>query len=286
MEAPSPGTAAPERRYKHLAKQEDLSKVAHNEWVLCSALRHRGEVLLLDGVDLNTTTRLIAAGIDPAAIHVPNRSDFDAILRQGHVSHGNLYRSSVQTWAEAHASLRRPVSQIKTVWLDYTCRWGEHVRKTLVSLLRADVMGGGKADVFVTLNADRRCPSAKRLEEVQEEVRIIVTAADGYLDFPAGHNIEYGNGKGMFIVHAELYWALGVTEEREMPQPSPCAANDAPLFEQMQARAHAFRKEANSCRARSPDLKLRPLLAQTKPELASAVAAPRSDVAAEAGYDT
>jgi hypothetical protein len=241
-----------ERRYRHLAKREDVSKVLHNEWVVCSALRHRGsDVLLLDGVDLNTTSKLIAAGIDPESIHVPNRSDFDAILRQeGCGSRGNIYRSSVQTWAEAHASLRRPSSKIKTVWLDYTCRWAEHVRKTLSTLLRADVMGGGEADFFVTLNADRRCPSAKRLAEVQEEIRIIVMSANGSILFPADHNTEYGNG--MFIVHAELIWgALGVTEGEEPAR----TANDVPtLFEQMRAGARAFRKVANSCKARRATL--------------------------------
>ena len=117
---PKAHTVSVTRRYKAC---DTTTKQQHNAWVLSAAQDHQpsSAILVLDGADLNTTNTLIDGGIHPQSIHVPNKHDYDAIVSRHQVcSHGNLYRSTVQTWVETLAMLTEPPEPIKTVWLDYT----------------------------------------------------------------------------------------------------------------------------------------------------------------------
>ena len=68
------------RTYPHLEKSADLVKQQHNEWVVASATCHRYEILVLDGLDLQTSHSLMRAGVDAHRIHVPNLPDYDTLL--------------------------------------------------------------------------------------------------------------------------------------------------------------------------------------------------------------
>ena len=76
------------RRYPHVERSQDPVKRSHNDWVVASALEHGTDVLVLDGLDLNTTSLLIRAGVPYDAIHVPNRPDFDALMKRERATFG------------------------------------------------------------------------------------------------------------------------------------------------------------------------------------------------------
>ena len=85
-----------ERRYPHLERAANAVKQQHNAWVLEAAVRNGGDVVALDGVDLNTCNILVRGGVAAARIHVPNRPDFDAIVsRQSAGPAGTVYRLSL-----------------------------------------------------------------------------------------------------------------------------------------------------------------------------------------------
>ena len=245
--AKSPGI---ERRYKHIAKLGDSQKQRHNLWVLGSARAHQAHCLVLDGLNLFTTKTLIDGGIPVRCIHVPNKSDYDAIIAAAHPVHGNIYRCGVLQWAQSLVSLAPCVAAesrapgcasacngIKTIWLDFTCRWSTHVESTLALLLSPFVMGAGSGDLFLTLNADTRCPSAMRALGAQNYIRDLVMRKGGSVEFPLDRCEEYGNG--MFILQAAVNW-------------SSCFGDStagAALYERMRGEARAFRKEQNSLKA-------------------------------------
>lgn len=243
-----------ERRYKHVAKLCDLQKRRHNLWVLDSACYHRAHCLVLDGLNLFTTKTLINGGIPAQLIHVPNKSDYDAIVAANHLAHGNIYRSSVLQWVQALVSLTSPIvvepshsfasacsacDGIKTIWLDFTCRWSAHVERALTLLLSPSVMGNGLGDLYLTLNADTRCPTAMRADGARDFIANVVVQKGGSVEFPSDHSESYGNG--MFILHAAVNW-------------SSCHCNcsaGAALYERLRGETRAFRKEQNSMKARS-----------------------------------
>ena len=267
MQSPADGCAVPEhreiidatdalgfeRRYKHISKLGDSQKLRHNTWVLCSARTHDAHCLVLDGVNLFTTKTLIEGGIPAWRIHVPNKPDYDAIVAASHSQHGNLYRCSALQWAQALVSLDPTVAlepkpsccdcsrnPIKTIWLDFTCRWSVHVESTLKLLISPLVMGCGCSHLFLTLNADTRCPHALRAHDAQRFIADVVSRAEGAaVSFSPDHCEEYGNG--MFIVRAEVKWSCcegGVAAAAE-------------LYDRLRGEAHAFRKKENSLRAKT-----------------------------------
>jgi len=245
--------AGVERRYKHVSKLSDTTKLRHNEWVLRSARAHQAHCLVLDGVNLLTTKTLISGGIPAWCIHVPNKADYDAIVAASHSHHGNIYRCSVLQWAQALLSLRSLVASdatnpvppscaaacngIKTIWLDFTCRWSAHVEHALTLLLSPTVMGSRSSDLFLTLNADRRCPSALRTDGAQRFIADVVARSGGSVTFPSDRCEEYGNG--MFILQAAVSWCDG-----------GCTTGAA-LYERLRGEAHAFRKEENSLKGKA-----------------------------------
>ena len=239
-----------ERRYKHICKLSDSQKLRHNSWVLGSARARQAHCLVLDGVNLFTTKTLIDGGIPASRIHVPNKSDYDAIIASSHSFHGNIYRCSALQWTQALVSLAPPAAAepisssfagvcgfIKTIWLDYTCRWSSHVERALALLLSPSVMGASSSDLYITLNADTRCPSALHLDGVQKYIADSVTRTGGSVEFPSDHCEEYGNG--MFILLAVVNW--GSCSNR--------AIAGAELYERLIAEAYAFRKKENSLKA-------------------------------------
>ena len=244
--------AGVERRYKHLSKLDDCTKLRHNEWVLRSARAHQAHCLVLDGVNMFTSKNLINGGVPACRVHVPNKADYDAIVAAPRSPHGNIYRCSVLKWAQALVALS-PIgapdaslifsscaatsNDIKTIWLDFTCRWSAHVEHALTLLLRPTVMGAGSSDLFLTLNADSRCPSALRADGAQRFIADAVARAGGSVDFPADRCEEYGNG--MFILQAAVRWCDG------------CSSTGAALYERLRREAHAFRKEENSLQAKA-----------------------------------
>lgn len=241
-----------ERRYRHISKLGDSQKLRHNTWVLCSARAHESHCLVLDGVNLFTTRTLIEGGIASWRIHVPNKSDYDTIAAASHSSHGNVYRCSVLQWAQALVSLPSPVAAesnpplrtsacngIKTIWLDFTCRWSTHVDRALKLLLSPLVMGAGVSDLFLTLNVDTRCPDALRADGAQRFITEFVTGAGGTVEFPPDRCEEYGNG--MLILQAVVDW--GCCDSHH--------AAAAALYERLRGEAHAFRKGENSLKARA-----------------------------------
>jgi hypothetical protein len=246
------GGSGAERRYKHISKLSDSQKLRHNQWVLRSARTHESHCLVLDGVNLFTTRTLIEGGIASWRIHVPNKSDYDAIVSASHLSHGNIYRCSVLQWTQALMSLPSPVAAesnptlrssacngIKTIWLDFTCRWSAHVDRALQLLLSPSVMGAGVSDLFLTLNADTRCPNALRAEGALRFITEAVTRAGGSVEFPSDRCEEYGNG--MFILQAVVDWGCYDSHR----------AAAAALYERLRDEAHAFRKEENSLKAKA-----------------------------------
>jgi len=229
--------AAKQRLYKHAEKQACLDKSAHNDWVTQAAYTNMpAAVVVLDGVDLNTTQTLIAAGIPCEAIHVPNRSDFDAIVSHGHPRHGNLYRGAVQTLVEACSQIsdtdRVP---IRTVWLDYTGRWGQHVVRTLEMMFGCRMLGVGRSDLFITLSCDPRSTAAKPLEEVQELVEALAVSFGIAVEFEEKHTTNYG--RNMFIIHALLQCDVMESRVEQPPVGS--------LYGQLR-QTQAFRKAPNS----------------------------------------
>ena len=84
-------------------------KQQHNAWVLEAAVRNGGDVVALDGVDLNTCGILVRGGVAAARLHVPNRPDFDAIVsRESDGPAGTVYRATAQEFCEAYAALAPP----------------------------------------------------------------------------------------------------------------------------------------------------------------------------------
>jgi hypothetical protein len=240
-----------ERRYKHVAKLNDSQKRCHNSWVLSSARAHQSHCLVLDGLNLFTSQTLIKGGIPVHHIHVPNKADYDAILAANHPAHGNLYRCHVLEWIQALVSLTPHVAAdqssnciptcngIKTVWLDFTCRWSSHVERALMLLLSPLVMGTGFGDLFLTLNADTRCPAAMRADGARNFIREAVMKRGGIVDFPSDRCEEYGSG--MFIMLAAVKWGSCDCS---------CSAG-ATLYERLRREARAFRKEQNSLKAKA-----------------------------------
>ena len=227
-------------RYPHISKQHDAAKATHNSWILESALRHSSGVLILDGIDLNTTRTLLRGGVDMRRVHVPNRLDFDSIVRQSHPKHGNLYRCTVQGWASSYTSLPLPRAELKTIWLDYTGRWSAHVQSTLEVLVDKTVMGAGApADIFLTLNRDVRCPDAPGLEEVLQLLETLVIQSGATASFPRAQ--EYGSA--MFIIHARIIWG---GESNTNEQVDAYTAPDDLMFNSMRFGTRMFRKAANS----------------------------------------
>ena len=55
-----------ERRYPHVERAANAVKQQHNAWVLEAAVRNGGEVVALDGVDLNTCGILVRGGVAAA----------------------------------------------------------------------------------------------------------------------------------------------------------------------------------------------------------------------------
>jgi hypothetical protein len=240
-----------ERRYKHISKLDDSQKLRHNSWVLESARTHRSHCLILDGVNLFTTKMLSDGGIPLWRIHVPNKADYDSIVSASHCRHGNIYRSSVLQWLQALVSLSpRADSEsascgsnsayggIKTVWLDFTCRWNVHVQHALALLLSPAVMGTGPSDVFLTLNADTRCPTALRADGAQRFITETILRAGGTVEFPSDRCEEYGNG--MFIMQAAVAWGCCTCD----------TVVDAALYERLRGEARAFRKAENTLKAK------------------------------------
>ena len=153
------------RRYNHVERSQDPVKRSHNDWVVASALEHGTDVLVLDGLDLNTTSLLIRAGVPYDAIHVPNRPDFDALMKRERatfgggaagaapeVAVGHVYRATAQEFVDAYASLTKPARPVKTVWLDLNARWGLAVERTVRRLFACRMLGTGDADLFLTLS--------------------------------------------------------------------------------------------------------------------------------------
>jgi hypothetical protein len=240
-----------ERRYKHISKLGDSQKLRHNSWVLDSARARESHCLVLDGVNLFTSRTLSEGGIPVCRIHVPNKADYDAICAASHASHGNVYRCNVLQWVQALTSLAPRVAaasnppschcacnNIKTIWLDYTCRWGDHVVRALKLLLSPLVMGAGASDMFLTLNADTRCPHALRADGAQRFIADAVVRAGGTVEFPLDRCEEYGNG--MFILQAVVTWRCCDGGR------SAAAA----LYERLRDEAHVLRKKENSLKAK------------------------------------
>lgn len=241
------------RRYPHSRQTRDPVKIAHNAWVCAAALEHGGDVMVLDGLDLNTTARLVASGVPPERIHVPNGPDFDALMKRERatfgggaagaapaVASGHVYRATAQRWVEAYASLAPPRSPVRTVWLDLNARWGASVEKTLRALFESRALGRGRGDLFLTLS---RGYYAKQIDEVGGLVAALFrdSCVDGRLSPVHEHSANYGTG--MMILH----WRVEVPVtyyERFFG-----AADAVPLADRMARETRAFRKPQNVRRA-------------------------------------
>jgi hypothetical protein len=228
-----------ERRYPHIERAANAVKQQHNAWVLEAAIRNGGDVVALDGVDLNTCGILVRGGVAAARIHVPNRPDFDAIVsRQSAGPAGTIYRATAQEFCEAYAALAPPRPPVRTVWLDVNARWGLHVERAVRALARC----GCVADLFLTLSRGYHAP---QLPAVLEAVEAIFgeEAPDAALTLVDEHTGEYGTG--MMILHwrvAEGWWWERAWAARSA---------SAPLAERLAAEGpKAFRKPRNVRAAR------------------------------------
>ena len=142
-------------------------KQQHNAWVLEAAVRNGGDVVALDGVDLNTCGILVRGGVAAARIHVPNRPDFDAIVsRESAGPAGTVYRATAQEFCEAYAALAPPRPPVRTVWLDVNARWGLHVERAVRALARC----GCVADLFLTLSRGYHAPQLPAVLDAVEAI--------------------------------------------------------------------------------------------------------------------
>ncbi len=98
-------------------------------------------------------------------------------------------------------------------------------------------MGDGSSDLYLTLNADTRCPAALRVDGVQKFIADSVIRNGGAVEFPSDRCEVYGNG--MFILQAVVQWGSG----------SSGTIAGAALYERLIAEAHTFRKKENSLKA-------------------------------------
>ena len=245
------------RRYPHVERARDPVKRSHNDWVVASAVEHGSDVLILDGLDLNTTTLLIRAGVASDAIHVPNRPDFDALMKRERATFGggaagaapatavgHVYRATAQEWVEAYGSLAAPVRPVKTVWLDLNARWGLHVERTLKTLFESRMLGHGASDLFLTLS---RGFHAQQLDAVADLVPEIFAAAYGgdgaTLTLVEDHTANYGTG--MMILH----WRVAAPAPLYDRLFGPTDA--VPLADRLAKETKAFRKPQNMRRART-----------------------------------
>lgn len=137
-----------ERRYPHIERSKNAVKRQHNGWVLDAALKNGGDVVVLDGLDLNTCGILARGGVAPARVHVPNRPDFDAIVSGQPAPAGTVYRATAQEFCEAFAALAPPRPPVRTVWLDINTRWGVHTDRTVRALARCGCVLSG-AEVII-----------------------------------------------------------------------------------------------------------------------------------------
>ena len=228
-----------ERRYPHVERAANAVKQQHNAWVLEAAVRNGGDVVALDGVDLNTCGILVRGGVAAARSRAPNRPDFAAIVsRESDGPAGTVYRATAQEFCEAYAALAPPRPPVRTVWLDVNARWGLHVERAVRALARC----GCVADIFLTLSRGYHAP---QLPAVLAAVEAIFgeEAPGAALTLVDAHTGEYGTG--MMIMHwrvAEGWWWERAWAAR---------AASAPLAERLAAEGpKAFRKPRNVRAAR------------------------------------
>ena len=183
------------RRYPHVERSQDPVKRSHNDWVVASALEHGTDVLVLDGLDLNTTSLLIRAGVPYDAIHVPNRPDFDALMKRERatfgggaagaapeVAVGHVYRATAQEFVDAYASLTKPAKPVRTVWLDLNARWGLAVERTVRQLFACGMLGTGDADLFLTLSRGFHAQQLDAVADLVAELFFETYGRRGYGD--------------------------------------------------------------------------------------------------------
>ena len=270
------------RRYPHVERSQDPVKRSHNDWVVASALEHGTDVLVLDGLDLNTTSLLIRAGVPYDAIHVPNRPDFDALMKRERatfgggaagaapeVAVGHVYRATAQEFVDAYASLTKPARPVKTVWLDLNARWGLAVERTVRQLFACRMLGTGDADLFLTLSRGFHAQQLDAVADLVGELFFETYGRRGTLELVEDHTgnvrrpferrrdagwkhdqkiVTVGNyGTGMMILHWRVRAPAPLWDLLFAP------ADGAALADRLAREAKAFRKPQNMRRATRGD---------------------------------
>jgi hypothetical protein len=246
------------RRYPHVERSQDPVKRSHNDWVVASALEHGTDVLVLDGLDLNTTSLLIRAGVPYDAIHVPNRPDFDALMKRERatfgggaagaapeVAVGHVYRATAQEFVDAYASLTKPARPVKTVWLDLNARWGLAVERTVRQLFACRMLGTGDADLFLTLSRGFHAQQLDAVADLVGELFFETYGRRGTLELVDDHTGNYGTG--MMILHWRVRAPAPLWDLLFAP------ADGAALADRLAREAKAFRKPQNMRRATRGD---------------------------------